>query len=52
MSPHQLTQQSVLKAIADDARFADSDDRCAFLAEVRASEGGLTEADLRTGSCD
>ena len=52
MSPHRLTQQSVLEAIAADPRFADSDDRCAFLAEVRASEGGLTEADLRTGGCD
>ena len=52
MSPHRLSQESVLAAIASDPRFANSAERCAFLAEIRASEGGLTEADLRAGGCE
>ena len=42
----------MLAAIAADPRFADPAERCAFLKEVRASEGGLTEADLRAGGCE
>ena len=52
MSPHRLSEQSVLAAIAADPRFSGSADRCAFLEEVRASEGGLTEAEMRAGGCN
>ena len=38
--------------IADDPRFSGSDERCAFFEEVRTSEGGLSEADLRAGGCN
>lgn len=52
MSAHRLSEQGVLAAIAADPRFSGSADRCAFLEEVRASEGGLTEADLHAGGCN